>query len=78
MHEVGVAKEVLGICLEKAGGKQIKSVTVELGNDGHTTPQSLTHAFEMVSKGTIAENARMTVLQGSGLESRVVEFEVES
>ena len=59
MHEIGVAKEVLNICLEKALGRQVKSITVELGNDGHTTPQSLMHAFEMVAKGTIAQNARM-------------------
>jgi Zn finger protein HypA/HybF involved in hydrogenase expression len=78
MHEIGVAKEVLNICLEKALGRQVKSITVELGNDGHTTPQSLTHAFEMVAKGTVAENARMKVVQGAELESRVIEFEVET
>ena len=54
MHEVGVAKEVLSICLEKAKGKRIRAIKVELGNDGHTTAQSLTHAFEMVAVNTIA------------------------
>lgn len=77
MHEVGVAKEVLGICLEKAGGKQIRSIKVELGNDGHTTPESLTHAFEMVAKGTSAQGSRLDVVRGKDLESRVIELEVE-
>lgn len=77
MHEVGVAKEVLSICLEKAGGKQIRSIKVELGNDGHTTPESLTHAFEMVAKGTNAQGSRLDVVRGAELESRVIELQVE-
>ena len=77
MHEVGVAKEVLSLCLEKARGKQIKTIKVELGNDGHTTPETLTHAFEMVAKGTVAENARLQIIKGADLESRVIDLEVE-
>ena len=77
MHEVGVAKEVLSLCLEKANGKQIRSIKVELGNDGHTTPESLKNAFEMVSKGTMAQNARLLIVSGAELESRVMELEVE-
>ncbi|MDD4940760.1 MAG: hydrogenase/urease maturation nickel metallochaperone HypA [Candidatus Omnitrophica bacterium] len=77
MHEVGVAKEVLSLCLQKAGGKRVRSIKVELGNDGHTTPESLTHAFEMVAKGTRAEDSRLDVVQGQDLESRVIELEVE-
>lgn len=78
MHEVGVAKEVLGICLEKSEGRRIRSIKVELGNDGHTTPESLTHAFEMVAKGTMAENSRLDIIKGADLESRVIELEVEA
>jgi hydrogenase nickel incorporation protein HypA/HybF len=77
MHEVGVAKEVLSLCLAKANGKQVRAIKVELGDDGHTTPETLTHAFEMVAKGTIAENARLDIIKGADLESRVIELEVE-
>ena len=77
MHEVGVAKEVLSLCLEKAKGKQIKTIKVELCDDGHTTPESLTHAFGMVAKGTIAQDARLDIIKGTDLESRVLELEVE-
>jgi Zn finger protein HypA/HybF involved in hydrogenase expression len=78
MHEVGVAKEVLSICLEKANGRRVRSIKVELGNDGHTTAQSLTHAFEMVAVNTIAAGAKLTVVQGKELESRVIELDVDS
>lgn len=77
MHEVGVAKEVLSLCLEKARGKRIRAIKVELGNDGHTTAQSLTHAFELVAVNTIAHNAKLTVVQGAELESRVVDLDVD-
>ena len=77
MHEVGVAKEVLGITLGKANGRKVVRIQVELGDDGHTTPESLKHAFELAAKGTLAETAMLEVTRGSGLESRVIEFEVE-
>jgi Zn finger protein HypA/HybF involved in hydrogenase expression len=78
MHEVGVAKEVLSLCLEKAQGRRIRSIKVELGNDGHTTAQSLSRAFEMVAVNTIAANAKLTVVQGKDLDSRVIELDVDS
>jgi Zn finger protein HypA/HybF involved in hydrogenase expression len=77
MHEVGVAKEVLSLCLRKANGKRILSIKVELGNDGHTTVDSLTGAFGMVAQGTLAQDARLQITRGDDLESRVVELEVE-
>ena len=77
MHEVGVAKEVLSLCLEKAGGKRIRAIKVELGNDGHTTAQSFTRAFEMVAVNSVAANAKLTVVQGSELESRVIDLVVD-
>ncbi len=77
MHEVGVAREVLRVCLEQAKGRAIRSITVELGNDGHTTPESLAHAFELVAQGTLAQDSRLDITRGAELESRVVELEVE-
>jgi Zn finger protein HypA/HybF involved in hydrogenase expression len=72
-----MAREIMKIILEKAQGKRIVSVTVELGDDGHTTPETLAHGFEHASAGTNAEGARLKVIKGSGLDSRVVELEVE-
>jgi Zn finger protein HypA/HybF involved in hydrogenase expression len=77
VHEIGVAKEVLALSLKEAKGRQIRRIKVELGNDGHTTPESLTHAFGLVSKGTIAQDARLDITMGADLESRVIELEVE-
>ena len=77
MHEVGVATEVLAIAREKAKGRKIVAITVELGDDGHTTPQTLSHAFEHCAAGTNAASAKLKIVKGSGLESRVVDLEVE-
>ncbi|MCK9594559.1 MAG: hydrogenase/urease maturation nickel metallochaperone HypA [Candidatus Omnitrophica bacterium] len=78
MHEVGVAREILKLTLEKAGNKKVKSIKIELGDDGHTTPETLINAFQMVAKGSIAESARLDINKGQGLESRVLELEVEN
>lgn len=77
MHEVGVATEVLKIVREKAQGRKIVAITVELADDGHTTPETLTHAFEHCAAATNAEGAKLTVIPGTNLESRVVDLEVE-
>lgn len=77
MHEVGIAKEVLSIALEKAAGKKIKSITVELADDGHTTAATLNNAFTIISKGTLAEGAVLKIHKTDDLESRVLEIEVE-
>jgi hydrogenase nickel incorporation protein HypA/HybF len=77
MHEIGVAKEILKLGLEKAQGRKIKKLKVELGDDGHTTPQSLTDAFAMVAAGTIAEGAVLAITRTKDLESRLLELEVE-
>jgi len=77
MHEVGVAKEILSLALGKAQGRKIKRLKIELGDDGHTTPQTLSNAFELVAKGTIAEGASLIISRTKDLESRLLEFEVE-
>ena len=77
MHEVGIAKEIMRLALEKAGGKKIKSLTIELGNDGHTTPKSLHDAFGLIAKGTAADGAKLSIRPTEALESRLVELEVE-
>lgn len=78
MHEVGVAREMLKIALEQGKGRQVVRMKVALADDGHTTPESLTRAFEMVARGTPAEGARLTIERTAGLESRVVELEVHA
>jgi len=77
MHEVGVAREILKLALDKAGNKRVKSIKVELADDGHTTPETLTSAFQMVAKGSAAEDAKLDIKRCQGLESRVLELEVE-
>jgi Zn finger protein HypA/HybF involved in hydrogenase expression len=77
MHEVGVAKEILKLAMEKSMGRKIKSLKVELGDDGHTTPKSLTDAFAMVAAGTSAEGASLAITRTKELESRLLELEVE-
>jgi Zn finger protein HypA/HybF involved in hydrogenase expression len=77
MHEVGVAREILKIALENARGKKIKNIKVALAEDGHTTPESLTHAFSLVAKETLADGAELTIEKTQELESRVVDLDVE-
>jgi hydrogenase nickel incorporation protein HypA/HybF len=78
MHEIGVAKEILNIVIDKAEGRKVTAISVQLGDDGHTTPESLTHAFAMVSQGTIASGAKLSIAKVDTIESRVVDFDVDN
>lgn len=77
MHEVGIVKEILNLALEKASGKKIVRIKIELGEDGHTTEGSLAGAFALISKGTVAEGCRLEIIKSRDLENRLLELEVE-
>lgn len=77
MHEVGIAKEMLELALEKSKGKKIKNIVIELAEDGHTTPESLKDAFSLVAMGTVAENASLQIIRIRDFDSRLLELEVE-
>ena len=77
MHEVGVAREMLKIALEQGAGRRVVRMKIALADDGHTTPESLTHAFSMVARDTPAEGAQLVIERVAGLESRVIELDVQ-
>ena len=48
MHEVGLAAEVLAIATDRAAGRQVRKVTVEVGQLTAVLPDALRFAFELL------------------------------
>ena len=64
MHELGIATDLLDIALAEAkkhGGRRILAVNLRIGVLRGIVPEHLLFLFGHVSKGTIAEDARLEV-----------------
>jgi hydrogenase nickel incorporation protein HypA/HybF len=64
MHELGMAMEIVEIVTKSLEGKKVKrvkEVEIELGEFHKISPQQMQEVFEMASKDTVAEGARLKV-----------------
>ena len=80
MHELSIAEELLGIILSRARDEKmacIEKVNLRVGRFSGILPDCLTFAFEMLSKDTIAGEARVLVEETEGSELQILSFEGE-
>lgn len=64
MHEVGVMENALGIALKRAadeGAHHIHQLTMRIGLLSGVVPEALEFAFDVLTRGTIAEGATLEV-----------------
>lgn len=64
MHELSVTEGLLKICLDEGEKHKIKKVTkvkVKVGELSDLIPSCISYYFNIVAKGTIAENAEILV-----------------
>ncbi len=63
MHELGVTQSILEIALEhgqKASARKIRQIHLVMGELSGIVEESVQFYFDFVSKGTMAEGARLT------------------
>jgi hydrogenase nickel incorporation protein HypA/HybF len=80
MHEFSYAERILKTVLqeaEKHGVSHIARIRVVAGNLANLKELSLQTAFDAVSKGTIAESAKIELTDVEGTEVRVKDFDGE-
>jgi len=64
MHEMGIVQSIMEIIEEQArihGAKKVISVKLEFGAMTAVLPSAVTFAFEVLSKGGLAEGARLDI-----------------
>ncbi len=64
MHEMAVARGILEIVEQAAGQRQatcVKAVWLELGALSSVEPDAITFCFDAVTRGTLAEGARLNI-----------------
>lgn len=84
MHEMSIAEGIVDIALDTAKenhGQKVKSIQVQIGRLSGVEPDALHFCFDAVTKGTIAEGARLDIevvpIKGQCLECNH-EFSVEN
>ncbi len=66
LHEYVYADRILQSVLEDAGGRKVAAVKVEVGEMLGLTTESLSMAYEILSKGTTAEGSKLHVAYAEG------------
>lgn len=78
MHELSIAEELLQIITKKAsqvGIGKIEQINLKIGEFSGILPDALIFAFEMLSKDTMTEGARIEIERSGGNELQVLSFE---
>jgi hydrogenase nickel incorporation protein HypA/HybF len=69
MHEMSLCEGIVDLIAEEArrhGFTRVKSITIDVGVLGHVDPQALAFGFDVVSRGTLADGARLVIEQVAG------------
>ena len=64
MHEIGLMQQMVEIALERAastGTQRVERVTVRVGAESGVVPEVITFAFDVATRGTIAEGAELRI-----------------
>ncbi len=69
MHELSICQGIVQVIEEQAASQQFRSVEqvwLEIGPLAGVELDALRFGFDVVTKGTVAENARLTIIETEG------------
>jgi hydrogenase nickel incorporation protein HypA/HybF len=61
MHEMAITQSVVDAVCERAAGRRVHSVRVQVGALCAVVPDAMEFCFDLVTEGTIAAGARLDV-----------------
>jgi hydrogenase nickel incorporation protein HypA/HybF len=61
VHELSMCEAIARTVADHAGGRPVRSVTVRIGHLRQVVPETLTFSWEMVTRATALDGARMHV-----------------
>lgn len=85
MHDLSLARGILDLALKEAKGRKVLRIKIDLAEDGHLTKETLKEAFNLISEGTLAQEAVLEIrplenivsAEGDLPETKVTELEIE-
>lgn len=79
MHEVSLCESILKIIerqAQKEGFTRVTKVQLTVGTLSGASPESLSFAFPLVTKDTLADGAELEITETEGRELKVSQLEV--
>jgi hydrogenase nickel incorporation protein HypA/HybF len=67
MHELGITQSIVEIVTEKAQGAKVLSIVLEIGKLSGVLPDAVQFCFDVCSRGTSAQGARLDIVEIPGL-----------
>lgn len=67
MHELGITRNIVAIVSEQAGGARVKRVGLEIGRLSAIMPEAIRFCFDICSKNTVLEGARLEIEEVDGV-----------
>ncbi len=67
MHELSLTQNIVEICERAAAGRNVLSVTLEIGELSGVMPDAVEFCFEACAHGTVLESASLRIEQVGGL-----------
>ncbi|MBF6354944.1 hydrogenase maturation nickel metallochaperone HypA [Nocardia higoensis] len=61
MHELAITQSVIDAVCEHAAGRQVYSVTVDVGVLTAVVPEAMRFCFDLATEGTVAEGASLDI-----------------
>lgn len=66
MHELSITQSVVDAVCERAAGRTVRSVKVQVGALTAVVPEAMRFCFELVVEGTVAQGARLDIEERPG------------
>lgn len=66
MHEMSITRSIVAIVAERADGKQVRRVLVEIGKMSAIMPDAVQFCFDICAAGTVLEGAVLEVNETTG------------
>jgi hydrogenase nickel incorporation protein HypA/HybF len=76
MHELGITRNVVAICAERAHGAQVVRVRLQIGRSAGVMAESVRFCFDICAKGTPIEGAQLEIDEPDGDVLLIKEMEV--
>jgi hydrogenase nickel incorporation protein HypA/HybF len=67
MHELGITQNIVAIVNEHANGNKVSRVVLQIGKLSAIMPDAIRFCFDICTKGTVIEGAKLEILEIPGL-----------
>lgn len=66
MHELAITQSVVDAACDRAAGRPVRSIRIQVGALTAVVPQAMLFCFDLVTEGTVAEGASLQIEQCAG------------